>query len=433
MQESLENNPLSLDMLLNVDKSQKLINASIPSGEFEWPEYKNDMTRIKAMSIKYKNMTAAKAFSAEYGVEINLEGEEKYFGKDFKVGELVTITGINGVLEHDVFFEMNNTTIISVDMRKEKRFLDLIGETVESFLENCKSKEYREAFVEKKFKTVVTDSKPVLRVSLLSGIANTAKDEFLEQIKKPTSAYNAKIIGKNRGGFIIDVMGVQAFLPGSLAAANKIIDFDEYIGKTVIVMVEDYLSEINTFIFSHKKYLEVALPSLIKNYDWSKQHTGTVTGCNKYGVFVEFYDTITGLLHVLKMNEETKNRFESRGFKPGDEITCYVHDIQNNKLVLTDFEPGSAEDSIQVGTQQKGKVVSTAKIGTFVHLKTGETGVIRKGKKQYKKGDIVNVEVTEVTEDKKIFFKEVEKEAEATENSNYAPDAFEEDSQIAIV
>ena len=420
-------------MLLNVENQEKLINASIPSEAFEWPEYTKDTSRIKALTIKYKNMTAAQAFSAEYGVQINLEDEAKYFGKDFKVGEVVTITEINGVFDHDVFFEANSTTIISVDMRKEKRFLELIGESVESFLEKCKTKDYKESFIEKKFQAVVTETKPALRVSLLSGMASTVKNEFLEQIKNPTSAYNAKIVGKNRGGFIIDVMGVQAFLPGSLAAANKIIDFDEYIGKTVIVMVEDFLSEINTFIFSHKKYLEVALPSLIKNYDWTTKHTGVVTGCNKYGIFVEFYDTITGLLHTLKMDEETKKRFESRGFKPGDEITCYVHDIQNNKLVLTCFEPGSPEDLIQVGAKQKGKVVSIAKVGTFVHLKTGETGVIRKGKKVYKKGDIVNIEVTEVSEDGKLFFKEVEKEEEKDEAAEATDEIYAPGEPIAMV
>lgn len=407
MQERLKEVELS-NQIFNV---QQLTNEEAAQ-QFVWPKYKNDRERIKALTEKYSKQTCIQAFAQEYGLDLSNLSEEKIYQKDLRAGEMVTITGINGSYGNDVFFEVNGSSVVSIDMRKEKRFLDLLGLEAKQFIESVKSKEFKDSFVEKKFTALITESSPNVRASLSAGFAEKIKDEFNKQIKNPTNAYKARVIGKNGGGFIVDVMGVQAFLPGSLAAANKIIDFDAYINKEIIVMIEDYLSEIKTYVVSHKKYLEYALPNIISQYDWSKPHTGVVTGTSGNGVFVEFYEMITGLLHPLKMNDESRARFEARGYKPGDEITCYVHDIQNNRLVLTDFEPGSEEDKIQVGTKQKGKVTGNAKFGTFVQLKTGESGVIKKGEKQYQKGDIVFVEVTEILEDGKIYFKEVEKTQE---------------------
>lgn len=399
--QNLEETQINLSQIINV---QQLSNKEAAE-QFVWPKYKNDNERIKALSLKYSNMSPAQAFAEEYGIAISMD-DSKIYQKDLKTGEIVTITGINGAYGNEVFFEVNNSSVIEVDVRKEKSFLDILGETPASFVEHCGEKTYKEEFIKQKFTALVTESSPSIKASLSAGFADKAKADFFKQIKKPTTAYKAKVIGKNYGGFIVNVMGVQAFLPGSLAAANKIVDFDAYMGKEINVMIEDYLSDLKVFVVSNKKYLEFALPEIIKQYDWTKQHTGTVTGCSKNGVFVEFYESITGLLHPLKMDEETKKRFEAGKYQPGDEITCYVHNIQNNRLVLTNFEPGSPEDMIKVGTIQKGKVTGVGKVGAFVQLKTGDVGVIRPGEKKYQKGDILYAEVVEVAEDGKIFFKE---------------------------
>ncbi len=381
--------------------------ASVRTEDFAWPKYNTDSERIKALSSKYKNCSCAEAFSQEYMVPIDSDRESSLFRKDFKVGETLKITGVNGTHGTCVFFTVDESDVVAeIDMQKEKRFLDVFNLDVKSFVDALASKEFREQFIAQDNYATITEVRPSLKLSLNAGFIEKTKEEFMRQIKEPKTAYVARIVAKNHGGFLVDVLGVQAFLPGSLAAANKIINFDEYIGKSINVMVEDYIPEIKTFIMSHKKYLEYVLPSLIQKYDWSTKHTGIVTGANKYGVFVEFYDSITGLLHAVKMDEETKKKFDAHFYKPGDQITCYVHDIQNNKLILTCFEPGSKEDSVQVGGQYVGKITGIAKFGTFVKLKTGEDGVIRTNGKKYIKGDTVNVEVTEILEDGKIFFKD---------------------------
>jgi len=243
---------------------------------------------------------------------------------------------------------------------------------------------------------------------LLGGYAEKMKVEFIKQIKEPKTAYEAKVISKNQGGFLVDVMGVQAFLPGGLAAANKIVNFDEYIGKKVNVMIEDYLSDIRTFIVSHKKYLKHILPAEINSYDWDIKHTGTVTGTNKYGIFVEFYNKFTGLLHYSKMDETTREQYNKRNFKPGDELECWVREVTpNHRLVLTNFEPGSEEDQLKLNEVYKGKVTGVVDYGVFVKLKSGESGLIGKQdvNREFEMHEHVNVLLINKKEDK-LYFKE---------------------------
>ena len=94
-------------------------------------------------------------------------------------------------------------------------------------------------------------------------IANI-KREFMQEIKDPKKAYVAKIKEANKGGYFVEVQGVEAFMPGSLAAPNKLVDFRSLVGKEVVVMVEDFLPEMNSFIVSHKKYIAHVLPQRIR-------------------------------------------------------------------------------------------------------------------------------------------------------------------------
>jgi ribosomal protein S1 len=328
--------------------------------------------------------------------------------KDLQAGELVKITGISSIQKNEIYFEVNNSSNIPIDIKKEKRFLEIHGVNEKQFINWISTKEGKKSFVEEEHNILVLQSTPNLKTSLISGFAEKMKDEFKEQLKKPSRAYDAKVVGKNQGGFLVDVYGVQAFLPGGLAAANKIVDFDEYMGKNVKVMIEDYLTDIQTYIVSHKKYLDHVLPSLLKEHDWTKQHEGEVTGSNKYGVFVEFYGQFTGLLHTSKMTNEVKDKFTARQFKPGEKITCWVREVTNdNRLVLTNFEPGSSEDMVKVGEVHKGKITNIQPYGTFVRLKDGTSGLILKDNlksKEWKVNDFILVEVENIKEDGKIFF-----------------------------
>jgi 4-hydroxy-3-methylbut-2-enyl diphosphate reductase len=234
----------------------------------------------------------------------------------------------------------------------------------------------------------------------------------MAQITENTAAYYGTITGKNHGGFIISVQGIDGFLPGSLAATNIVRDFDEMIGKEVPVMVEDYLKESSTFVFSYKKYISKILPQKIEELDRDKKYTGTVTGSAKYGIFIEFDDIFTGLIHASKMSPELKESFKNNDIKSGTPVTFWIKEITpDKKIILTDEDPSIRQREIadfrdtSLGAVKGGEVISVQPFGTLVRLQKDIVGMISQKeikvkKKKYSVGDKVMVTVDRVHNDK---------------------------------
>jgi ribosomal protein S1 len=134
---------------------------------------------------------------------------------------------------------------------------------------------------------------------------------------------------------MVDVQGIKCFLPGSLAAANKINDFDAFIGKTFFVMIDGYVAAKDIFVVSYKKYLSRIMEQKIQELDLTKKYKGYVTGTSNFGVFVEWEDIYTGLLHKTEFENQTVG-----GFNTGDEIEFYIKEVKDdNRLTLTFGEP----------------------------------------------------------------------------------------------
>jgi len=294
-------------------------------------------------------------------------------GKDLEKGQFLPITDISSVSENEIWFEVNNMTAIPVNINKEKRFFEYFGYTKDSFIDWVRLPQGRKEFLKEEHLVYIEKAQPSPSGSLFEGLQNIVKTEFFDQIKNPTKAYYAKVNSKNQGGFFIEVQGIQAFLPGGLAAANKIVNFDSYIGKTIPVMVEDYLADINTFIFSNKKYIQHVLPKLVAELDVTKKLQGFVTGTNKHGVFIEFDETFTGLLHTSKMTPGTKKYFDERRFQPGDEMEVWVIEInRSNQLVLSEYERGAEENYekslLEQGVVYPCELTAIRDFGIFVKL-----------------------------------------------------------------
>ena len=172
--------------------------------------------------------------------------------------------------------------------------------------------------------------------SVVEYYIHSLRAELFEQIKKESSAYRVRIESINKGGYIVDLSGVKCFLPGSLAAANRITDFESYIGKELHVMIEGYVEAKDIFIVSYKKYLNKIMESKIQELDLTKKYKGYVTGTSEFGVFVEWEEVYTGLIHKTEFNEESN----ITSIHPGDEIEFYVKEIKdNNRLTLTLEKP----------------------------------------------------------------------------------------------
>jgi RecJ-like exonuclease len=333
--------------------------------------------------------------------------------KDFKDGDIFRLKRVISADGTNITFEIENGLQVEIDFSKERKYCSIYDLEPNEFAMWLKGDGSQ--YFESQPKIMLSGSGNSLKGDLYKAHIAKIQEEFLNQITDSNLAYTAKIIAKNKGGFMINVLGIDGFLPGGLAAANKIIDFDSFIGKKVTVMVEDYLQDTKTFVFSNKKYLNKVLPDKMRELSTEQNFTGNVTGTSKFGIFVEFDEIFTGLLHASKMSAETRARFDERKFKPGDEISFWVKEITNdNRIILSEEDPSiriaEFEDfkSKNIGVIHNGKVIKNIPFGTLVKIEKDLVGLISKQElkskdKNFQPGDEVIVSVNSVKKDK-IYF-----------------------------
>jgi len=361
------------------------------------PKVLQENTSIKKQNAKDKifcqESYAQELYDRFYGIEIK--------SKDVKIGQSIKALDLEVLSNGEIEVHTDAGIDIYLDMRKEKKYFEAIGITDFS-IENMKrlSNEgvFKYLFKQKDEFVVLKGKEGAIRGTLYDSHLSYVRREFMKQITEQKNAYTAKVISKNQGGFFITVAGVDAFLPGSLAAANKIVNFETYIGKEICVMVEDYLSASDTFIFSYKKYLEKILPARMEALDRTQKHTGIVTGVSKYGVFVEFEEIFTGLLHSTEMTPATLEKFNAYKYCAGDSIELWVKDIKGDKLILTEIDPALKVDEMNIfkekmeGTVRSMKALSVKPFGIFFEVEKDMIGLL--SLKELRKMD-VRVEVGE--------------------------------------
>lgn len=339
-------------------------------------------------------------------------GSAEVYDKEPQVGEIYKVIDVRVGSNRELHVILNGFIDATVNLEQEKKFLAMLGLTEEELVSSLKTEDGKRAFCSQEYHVRVEIIKPYVKVSLHEGQLSHIKNEFFAQIKDPKNAYYGTITGKNQGGFIIMVQGVNGFLPGSLAAANVVRDFDSMIGKQVPVMVEDYLQESSTFVFSYKKYLTHVLPSKIEDLDLEAKYAGTITGLAKYGIFVEFDEIFTGLLHSSKMSPELKEKFKNFEFNAGDEIEFWIREITpDKKIILSDEDPSFRRRELEdfkeqnLGVIRGGEVVSIQPFGALIKLQKDIVGLIaqkeiKMKKKRFNIGDTVMVTVDRVHNDK---------------------------------
>jgi ribosomal protein S1 len=333
--------------------------------------------------------------------------------KEPKTGECRSLVSVVSVNEKEMVVTLSGMVEAVIQLDKEKSFFRNIGMDQESFVNWMKQDGSKDAFVaDVNRRATIETVKPFTIASLSKGYSDAIRREFFDQIKTPTNAYMAKIVSRNGGGFLVNVSGVEGFLPGSLAAANVVRDFDSLLGKEVFVMVEDFLKDIGTFVFSHKKYLTYVLPSKIESLSTEEKYTGTITGTAKFGIFVEFNEIFTGLIHTSKMTPAMREEFKENKFKSGEEISFWIKEITaDKKIILTDEDPTVRMKEIEafkeknLGVITGGEVVSIQPFGALVKLQKDIVGLIsqkeiKNKKKKYAVGEKVMVTVERVHNDK---------------------------------
>ena len=207
------------------------------------------------------------------------------------------------------------------------------------------------------------------------------------------------------GGYMVNVQGIECFMPGSLAGINKLHDFTSVIGTEMYVVPVSFSPDRGTLVVSHRKYLQALIPGEIENL--------------KANVGVEITGSVTGMIHNNDLDEETLTKFKARQIQPGDEIKFVVKDvISNTKITLTQKANEITNPWHDISLRYQipcvvEAIVKTKKdYGLFIGIEEGVTGLLHVSEigeeimNELKNGDPITVQVTRIdAESMKVFLK----------------------------
>lgn len=212
-------------------------------------------------------------------------------------------------------------------------------------------------------------------------------------------------------GYNVDIffegVTLAGFMPNTLAGINKLSSPDAIVGKTFMVMVESFSKDEGTYIVSRRKYLQTLIPEAIKELEYDVVYTGMVTGTTQFGIFVEFKECLTGMIHKTNINPELLENFDK--VVPGLEIEFFIKEIIREKIILTQVVRDSLWDSIRVGQIIPGRVRDMKSFGALVILDEETNGLIHtseldKTSRKLNSGDEVKVRIIAIDRmSRKIF------------------------------
>lgn len=259
-----------------------------------------------------------------------------FTAKDDIVNSVHYINDIYPVSNTDVIVDTVGGSSFRINLLKEKEYINMMGcSTVDQFVNSLsKSPKFKKSLMSTMPNVKVVNKN---NVSLYAGHCAKIESEFRSQITNPTTAYYAHIDSINGGGYFVTIEGVRAFLPGSLAQTNKILDYNALIGKTIPVMIDSFI-EGQGFVVSYKKYLKTILPHKIETQlSVGMAIDAEVTGVRKNNVFLQFADLengedmiFTGLLPWDNCCDEIRNDIVNGQFKPGSKWRVYIYAINED-------------------------------------------------------------------------------------------------------
>ena len=241
-----------------------------------------------------------------------------------------------------------------------------IGDTVEVFIENQE------------------DKKGQLILSHRKARAARAWERINEALEKD-EIIKGFIKCRTKGGMIVDVLGIEAFLPGSQIDVKPIRDYDMFVGKTMEFKVVKINSEFRNVVVSHKALIEAELEQqkreIISKLEKGQVLEGTVKNITTYGVFIDL-GGVDGLIHITDLSWGRVSHPEEV-VQLDQKLNVVILDFDDEKkriaLGLKQLQPhpwNALDENLKVGDKVKGRVVVMADYGAFVEIAPGVEGLI---------------------------------------------------------
>ena len=323
----------------------------VPTGDdFDWDEFES------------------KSFGEEYTDEERKKLEALIEGTMTTVTEKEVIEGIVvGITDRDVIVNIGFKSDGLVPLNEFRDMPDLkIGDTVEVYLEEQENTQGQLILSRRKAKIV----------QAWKNIQESFEDD---------KVIDGFVKRRTKGGLIVDIFGVEAFLPGSQIDVKPIRDFDVFVNKKMEVKVVKINYANDNVVVSHKvlieKDLEKQKAEILENLEKGQVLEGVIKNMTNFGVFIDL-GGVDGLLHITDISWGRINHPEEV-LNLDEKVNVVVLDFDDDKKrislgmkQLTAHPWDALEDGIEVGSKVKGKIVNVADYGAFLEIMPGVEGLI---------------------------------------------------------
>lgn len=321
-------------------------NASVPVDEFDWDAFEKE---------------------ADYGVSKD-EVENLYSQTLSTIIENEVVEGtVVALTKREVLVNIGYKSegVISINEFRYNPEL-AVGDKVEVYVENAEDKKGQLVLSHKKARSLRSWDR-----------VNEAfdKDEIVKGYIKC----------RTKGGMIVDVFGIEAFLPGSQIDVKPIRDYDIFVNKTMEFKIVKINHEFRNVVVSHKALIEAELEAqkadIIGKLEKGQILEGTVKNITSYGVFIDL-GGVDGLIHITDLSWGRINHPEEV-VQLDQKINVVILDFDDTKkriaLGLKQLSPhpwDALDPNLKVGDKVKGKVVVLADYGAFIEIQPGVEGLI---------------------------------------------------------
>ena len=315
---------------------------------FDWDKYQEGIERVDDEKLKEFEDLVAKNF-------VDTAHEEVVIGKVINITDREAIIDINAKSEG----------VISLNEFRYNPDLK-VGDEVEVLIDVREDKSGQLVLSHRKARTIKAWDR-----------VNDAhdKEEIVQGFVKC----------RTKGGMIVDVFGIEAFLPGSQIDVKPIRDYDQYVGKNMEFKVVKINHEFKNVVVSHKALIEADIEEqkkeIIGQLEKGQVLEGVVKNVTSYGVFIDL-GGVDGLIHITDLSWSRINH-PSEIVDLDQKLNVVILDFDDNKsriqLGLKQLEKHPWEalsDDIQIGSKIKGKVVVIADYGAFVEVAEGVEGLV---------------------------------------------------------
>ena len=327
---------------------EKFLNASVAPEDFDWEAFEGS--------------------SEIYGKADKKEIEEAYDQTLSKIVENEVVEGtVTGINKREVIVNIGYKSEGVIAAPEFRYNPDLkVGDKVEVYVESAEDRKGQLILSHKKARALKSWDR-------VNEACNN--DEIVKGFIKT----------RTKGGMIVDVFGIEAFLPGSQIDIKPIRDYDAYVNQTMDFKIVKINQEFRNVVVSHKALLEAEQEQrraeLISKLEKGQILEGTVKNITNYGVFVDL-GGVDGLIHITDLSWGRINHPEEV-VTLDEKIKVVVLDFneQQKRIALglkqlTQHPWDSLDADLKVGDTVKGKVVAIADYGAFVEVAPGVEGLV---------------------------------------------------------